>query len=335
MRAGHPDSKGALTLWPPLYILLPLVTMASGQNPEYTLIVEGPGDRVIEGPPGAQYDDGTFGAPEFDRGGVGHTWEIKLEKKKTPPGDWGKTSGWQWSIGAEGMAITAITRNGTITCHAGAGPLCIGGGAFNQTTELTGAPDGQGPRTEENHGASSAVLLGIDGSWLPEDGIWTIAKIRVTAVFPELPGAVSTGRLFFAERTGSTGVPTPQVVYYSAVPITPTRGEPPLSLEDFTVQLKAVSPAHSFIRCDVNRDGLLDLSDSLWLLRELFQAGERTECPATRDCDGDGEVNITDPIYSLLFLFLGGPPPAPPFPTCGTVEDPRSGDCPEDSTICP
>jgi phosphohistidine phosphatase SixA len=29
------------------------------------------------------------------------------------------------------------------------------------------------------------------------------------------------------------------------------------------------------------------------------------------DVNGDGDLNVTDPVYLLRFLFLGGPPPAP------------------------
>jgi hypothetical protein len=37
------------------------------------------------------------------------------------------------------------------------------------------------------------------------------------------------------------------------------------------------------------------------------------------DCNGDGEVigTVTDAVYVLSFNFLGGPPPAAPFPACG------------------
>lgn len=38
---------------------------------------------------------------------------------------------------------------------------------------------------------------------------------------------------------------------------------------------------------------------------------------AAANVDGAGEASITDPIYLLTHLFLGGPPPAEPFPDCG------------------
>ena len=35
------------------------------------------------------------------------------------------------------------------------------------------------------------------------------------------------------------------------------------------------------------------------------------------DSDGNGNMDITDGIYLLDFMFLGGPEPPPPFPDCG------------------
>jgi hypothetical protein len=35
------------------------------------------------------------------------------------------------------------------------------------------------------------------------------------------------------------------------------------------------------------------------------------------DGDDDGKINITDPIYVLSALFLGGPPIPPPYPEPG------------------
>ena len=35
------------------------------------------------------------------------------------------------------------------------------------------------------------------------------------------------------------------------------------------------------------------------------------------DTNDDGTVDISDPVYSLSFLFLGGPEPEEPFGECG------------------
>ena len=65
-------------------------------------------------------------------------------------------------------------------------------------------------------------------------------------------------------------------------------------------------------RGDANGDTRINISDPVYLLLCLF-LGE-TPCspdPCESDIDGNGVVNVTDPIFLLDFLFRGGPrPPA-------------------------
>jgi len=78
----------------------------------------------------------------------------------------------------------------------------------------------------------------------------------------------------------------------------------------------AVGP---FLRGDSNGDSNVDLSDAISILRFLFLGADEPNCQATADSNGDGNVDITDAIYSLAFLFLGGD--ALPAPTeCGISE---------------
>ena len=78
----------------------------------------------------------------------------------------------------------------------------------------------------------------------------------------------------------------------------------------------AVGP---FLRGDSNGDSNVDLSDAISILRFLFLGADEPSCQATADSNGDGNVDITDAIYSLAFLFLGGD--ALPAPTeCGISE---------------
>jgi hypothetical protein len=84
--------------------------------------------------------------------------------------------------------------------------------------------------------------------------------------------------------------------------------------------LQADHPKGAFIsdrNGDVNGDGLMDVSDPVFLLNFMYLGG--TE-PALLGCapfnqvengdiDGSGQYEITDPIRLLSFLYLGGPPP--------------------------
>lgn len=73
-----------------------------------------------------------------------------------------------------------------------------------------------------------------------------------------------------------------------------------------------------FIRGDTNGDGFADISDSIYGLSHLFLGGPGPDCDDAADVNDDGAIDISDMIYALSFLFLGGrPPPAPGGGACG------------------
>ena len=72
-------------------------------------------------------------------------------------------------------------------------------------------------------------------------------------------------------------------------------------------------------------DGSLDLSDAIFVLAFLFLGGPEPECLESADSNDDGALDITDGVHLLNFLFTGGPaPPAPGPPPgpCGAGTDP-------------
>ncbi|MEM7263324.1 MAG: dockerin type I domain-containing protein [Planctomycetota bacterium] len=87
-------------------------------------------------------------------------------------------------------------------------------------------------------------------------------------------------------------------------------------------------PNSRFIRGDCDLSLSIALGDGITMLNILFGT---TAMPCANACDanGDGAVNIGDPLYLLTFLFAGGPPPPAPFPNCGcdTAQCPVPLDC--------
>ena len=73
----------------------------------------------------------------------------------------------------------------------------------------------------------------------------------------------------------------------------------------------------SFRRGDCNDDGEVDISDAVCTLEWLFLGREEPGCVAATNTNGDEAVDISDPVSLLGFLFLGGPAPVGPFPACG------------------
>jgi hypothetical protein len=81
-----------------------------------------------------------------------------------------------------------------------------------------------------------------------------------------------------------------------------------------------------FYRADPNNDGATNITDGIYTLNFLFLGGPPPTCRESADPNNDGAINITDGIYILNYLFLGGPTPLPPGPPgkgtpCGTDTD--------------
>ncbi len=72
--------------------------------------------------------------------------------------------------------------------------------------------------------------------------------------------------------------------------------------------------AGEFFRGDANGDHCRDLSDPVHTLSFLFLGQSRSLCPDAADANDDGRLDISDSILMLAYLFSGGsPPPYPPF----------------------
>jgi len=84
-----------------------------------------------------------------------------------------------------------------------------------------------------------------------------------------------------------------------------------------------------FLRGDVDGDYAIGIPDAFGLLEYLFRdSGEDLACEAAADWNDDEAVNIGDVLWNLFYLFAGGPPPEPPYPSCG--EDPTTPGLPCD-----
>jgi hypothetical protein len=79
-----------------------------------------------------------------------------------------------------------------------------------------------------------------------------------------------------------------------------------------------MGPSVSFLRGDANADGDINITDGIFVLNYLFLGGAEPPCLEAADSNDDDEHNITDGIFVLNYLFLGGSvPPAPGPEQCG------------------
>lgn len=77
-------------------------------------------------------------------------------------------------------------------------------------------------------------------------------------------------------------------------------------------------PTPLFRRGDTTADGSLGLTDAVFLLNYLFLGGTQPSCLKSADADDDGALGVSDAIRVLNHLYSGGPAPAAPYPFCGS-----------------
>ena len=89
-----------------------------------------------------------------------------------------------------------------------------------------------------------------------------------------------------------------------------------------------------FHRGDADGDGQLDVSDAIFSLGFQFLGAAAPSCLDAADTNDDGRLDLSDAVSVLGFLFLGAPPPPAPGPPpqpCGPDSDPCD---PADSLGC-
>jgi len=89
-----------------------------------------------------------------------------------------------------------------------------------------------------------------------------------------------------------------------------------------------------FRRGDANGDGNIDISDPVETLNYLFLGGARPGCLDAADTNGDGAVGLSDAIFELAFLFVEGDAPPPPFEECGDASELGAIGCEESTSGC-
>ncbi len=99
-----------------------------------------------------------------------------------------------------------------------------------------------------------------------------------------------------------------------------------LSVDPMTGDRTALSSATAslpiFLRGDCNGDRRLNLADPIFHLLFNFVGNVELICRAACDANGDAELGgSSDALYLLNFLFRGGPAPPTPFPRCGRSSD--------------
>ena len=93
--------------------------------------------------------------------------------------------------------------------------------------------------------------------------------------------------------------------------------------EGVIYQIQAVPlVAPRFIRGDASSDGTVQVDDAVVILEHLFREGPASACLDSEDANDDTQIDISDPVAVLFFLFAAGVLPSPQ--SCGldpTLDD--------------
>jgi hypothetical protein len=85
----------------------------------------------------------------------------------------------------------------------------------------------------------------------------------------------------------------------------------------FLTVVYGFTPRGPFARGDANSDGAINITDGVYVLTYLFLGGAEPLCEDAADADDKGTIRLTDAVYLFNHLFLGGPEPPPPYPGAG------------------
>ncbi len=81
--------------------------------------------------------------------------------------------------------------------------------------------------------------------------------------------------------------------------------------------LAELTAYNDFLRGDSNTDGDVDVSDVIYTLGYLVSGGPAPICQDAADANDDGSLDLSDSILGLSFLYLGRSPPPLPYPSAG------------------
>lgn len=127
----------------------------------------------------------------------------------------------------------------------------------------------------------------------------------------DLPGVYPLG---FCSLESQPGVSLETLV----IPLGSAFGEIPTLVDGTITMEEAPVEIFGFIRGDANQDTQINMIDGVDLLNYLFISGaEPGVCLDASDFDASGTLGLEDAVGILLFMFLNGVQPQPPFPDCG------------------
>lgn len=173
----------------------------------------------------------------------------------------------------------------------------------------------QSPSSSASPSPSASVSPSPSASVVPAPSATPTPKVEATPV-PKVE-ATPVPRVEATPIPAVTSTPKPTPKPVSTPVSTPTITPSPIAT--IIIPKTLADEGYTFVRGDVNNDGLVDQSDSVFLTNSINNLGSRytLSCKDAGDIDDNGIINSKDVAYLQNYLFLGGSAPVQPFPTAG------------------
>lgn len=258
-------------------------------------------------------------ANEVEIAGLGS--EIEATFSVVPVGEPMVEGAQGWSISVEHRGEVLEVLSPTIE---GTDAAALFSGGFERTEAVDPA------RNEGRSGFVSAVVLSLlEPVGLDPARKSSVARARYRAV----PGAKAENfptLVEFRDGLRGSGQPVPNVLTVRGETVFPARAR------GLRLRLAEAPEESSFVRGDANDDGKVDISDAIWVVRELVRSGPKTRCEDAADANDDGFVDLSDAGYLIQWRFLAGPEPPAPFGACGPDVGADALSCPKGAVAaCP
>jgi hypothetical protein len=135
-------------------------------------------------------------------------------------------------------------------------------------------------------------------------------------VKPEAATGATEIRFLAGGRVGPGGNPVSNRITASGLDYTPELATSFIFLNGRV----NVLPEPIVFRGDSNLDGNIDLSDAIFTLSFLFLGHPSPACRESADFNSDGALDISDAVSTMEYLFLGGDPSSDDLVSCPTSE---------------
>lgn len=213
----------------------------------------------------------------------------------------------------------------------------VTGGAQGSVTQATNAGGGAdfffvNTAPTLPAGATGGAFVGCVISLSPPfDEIAMGIDQEVAVISYQIGAATTAGQTTSVNFSGDVGNPPVAIV------VSVNGGSQAVgTLVSGSITSDGVVAGQTFRRGDANDDGIVDVSDVVFLAKWLFGVGPASTCDDAGDANDNGVLDsLMDPLFLLTYLFQGGPAPAAPFASCGLDPTSDALDCVGPLNSCP